>query len=156
MTTTAIEYFAFEEDFVEDNVRCIPMIVRYKLDACLVKLKLAEWSRMTVEERSLLAVLPCETAMEIEEYRNFLCDIIQLRTGQNATPLSPAAAYTPARLQHMPASLCETLDQQRYTVSSEQWHRLSVLQRFALVKLSTSTHEQKNFPHALREFNLLQ
>lgn len=155
MITTAIEYFAFEEDFVEDNVRCIPMIVRYKLDACLIKLKLAEWSRMTVNERELLAVLPCETTMEIEDYRSFLCDTIQLRTGQDATPLSPAAAYTPMRLQHMPASLCEKLEQQRYTVSSEQWHGLSVLQRFALVKLSTSAHEQKNFPHALREFNLL-
>src|SRR5688572_30077237 len=27
-----IEYFAFEEDFMEENVRCIPMIVRFKMD----------------------------------------------------------------------------------------------------------------------------
>lgn len=155
MTTTAIEYFAFEEDFVEDNVRCIPMIVRYKLDACLVKLKLAEWSRMTTEERSLLAVLPCETDTEVEDYRDFLCDTIQLRTGQDATPLPPAAAYTPARLQEMPASLCEKLEQLHYTISAAQWYGLSILQRFALVKLSASAHEQKNFPRALREFALL-
>lgn len=155
MITTAIEYFAFEEDFVEDNVRCIPMIVRYKLDACLVKLKLAEWSRMTVEERSLLAVLPCETETAIEDYRNFVCDTVQLRTGQDATPLLPAAAYTPARLQNMPAILCEKLEQLRYAISTAQWYGLSILQRFALVKLSASAHEQKNFPRALREFNLL-
>lgn len=155
MTTKTIEYFAFEEDFIEDNVRCIPMIVRYKLDACLIKLKLAEWSRMTVEERSLLAVLPCETDTEIEDYRNFVCDIVQLRTEQEATPLLLAAAYTPKRLQDMPAILCEKLEQLRYTISSAQWYRLSILQRFALVKLSASAHEQKNFPRALREFNLL-
>jgi hypothetical protein len=47
-----MHYFRFEEDFVEDNVRCIPMIARFKLDTCGVKLKLAEWSRMSVEERS--------------------------------------------------------------------------------------------------------
>jgi hypothetical protein len=155
MITTAIEYFAFEEDFVEDNVRCIPMIVRYKLDACLIKLKLAEWSRMTVEERSLLAVLPCETETEIEDYRNFVCDTVKRRTGQEATPLLPAAAYTPARLQNMPSSLGEKLAQLQYAISSAQWYGLSVLQRFALVKLSASAHEQKNFPRALQEFNLL-
>ncbi|WP_353849846.1 nitrate reductase associated protein, partial [Hydrotalea sp.] len=31
--TKKIEYFQFEEDFVEENVRCIPMIVRFKMDA---------------------------------------------------------------------------------------------------------------------------
>lgn len=25
-----IEYFKFEEDFIEENVRCIPTIVRFK------------------------------------------------------------------------------------------------------------------------------
>ena len=44
-------YFNFEEDFVENNVRCIPMIVRFKLDACGIKLKLSEWSKMVIEER---------------------------------------------------------------------------------------------------------
>ena len=39
-----IEYFNFEEDFVEKNIRCIPMIVRFKMDKAGIKLKLAEWS----------------------------------------------------------------------------------------------------------------
>ena len=40
-----IEYFDFEEDFVEKNIRCIPMIVRFKMDEAGIKLKLSEWSR---------------------------------------------------------------------------------------------------------------
>ncbi|MEO6674638.1 MAG: nitrate reductase associated protein, partial [Ginsengibacter sp.] len=43
--------FKFEEDFVEEGVRCIPMVVRFKLDACGIKLKLSEWSTLIFEER---------------------------------------------------------------------------------------------------------
>ena len=39
------EGFVFEEDFVEENVRCIPMTVRFKMDAAGIKLKLAESTR---------------------------------------------------------------------------------------------------------------
>jgi hypothetical protein len=42
-------YFAFENDFV-DTFRCIPMIVRYKLDTCGIKLKLPEWVKLSVDE----------------------------------------------------------------------------------------------------------
>jgi len=33
-----IEYFKFEEDFIEEDVRCIPMIVRFKMDLAGIKL----------------------------------------------------------------------------------------------------------------------
>jgi hypothetical protein len=36
-----------------------------------------------------------------------------------------------------------------------QWSRLSTLQRFALVKLTRSNHDNENFVPAMREFNLL-
>jgi len=36
-------FFDFEADFVL-SLRCIPMIVRYKLDTYGVKLKLAHWN----------------------------------------------------------------------------------------------------------------
>jgi hypothetical protein len=155
MVRTPIHYFAFEEDFVEDNVRCIPMIVRFKLDASLIKLKLTEWSKMSVEEREQLATMPCDTAEDIYHYRSFLCHTVQCRTGQDATPLPPAAEYTWSALQHIPGSILEKLRQRDYTMSLTQWQQLSILQRFALVKLSTSAHEQKNFPKALQEFKLL-
>src|SRR5688500_18085645 len=80
-------YFQFEEDFVEDNVRCIPMIARFKLDACGIKLKLAEWCKMNTEERENLATLPCSTIEEIIEYRFYLKDLILKRTGNEATEL---------------------------------------------------------------------
>ena len=45
MEPRSIQYFLFEEDFIEKNVRCIPMIVRYKLDTVGIKLQLSQWSR---------------------------------------------------------------------------------------------------------------
>ncbi len=35
-----IEYFHFEEEFMENNMRCIPMIIRFKMDMAGIKLKL--------------------------------------------------------------------------------------------------------------------
>ena len=72
------QYFKFEEDFVEDNVRCIPMIVRFKLDACGIKLKLAEWCKFSAEQRTLLADLPCEKTIEVASYRQYLQQLIRI------------------------------------------------------------------------------
>jgi hypothetical protein len=72
-------YFRFEADFVEDNVRCIPMIVRFKLDACGIKLKLAQWSKFSPQERKQLSVQPCSTAAAIDAYRLYLQELIARR-----------------------------------------------------------------------------
>jgi hypothetical protein len=40
-------------------------------------------------------------------------------------------------------------------ITAQQWEKLTPLQRFALIKLSRSGHENKNFPKAMAEFNLL-
>jgi hypothetical protein len=38
------QIFEFELDFVR-TLRCVPMIVRFKLDTCGVKLSLTHWNR---------------------------------------------------------------------------------------------------------------
>jgi len=155
MTALAIEYFKFEEDFVEDNVRCIPMVVRFKLDACGVKLKLAEWSKFSPEEREALAVSPCNNEMQIERYRNYLQDLILWRTGNKATPIVIGENPPWSVLSRIPDRLTEALRRTGYDISVAQWQGLGTLQRFALLKLSSSGHEQKNFTKALHEFNLV-
>src|SRR5689334_9177343 len=84
-----VEYFQFEEDFMEDNIRCIPMIVRFKLDACGIKLKLKEWSKMSVAERAKLASLVIDSENELRAYRKYLEELISYHTGQRPTHLSP-------------------------------------------------------------------
>jgi hypothetical protein len=155
MNTLVTEnYFTFEADFVEDNVRCIPMIVRFKLDACGIKLKLKEWSKMTTQERENLATLSCETDQEIADYKIYLVDIIKKHTGESGTEI-PVMVNPPwTRVDEIPYPLQEKLKEFNWAISIAQWFRLSELQRFALLKLSYPGHENKNFPKAMREFNL--
>jgi hypothetical protein len=150
-----IVFFDFEADFVEDNVRCIPMIVRFKLDACGIKLKLHEWSKMTTEERNDLAEMPCSKAREILQYRNYLCRLITMRTGADATGLPVEGSPAWADINGLPAMLLESLAAFNWNVSLRQWSSLSNLQRFALVKLCKPGHENKNFPAAVKEFGLM-
>ena len=149
-----VQYFKFEEDFVEDNVRCIPMIVRFKLDACGIKLKLAEWSRFSANERMALAHLPCEATFEIASYRKYLQQLIKSATNDNATDLKVDNNPQWAQLGEVPSLLMEKLKELNLSLSLAQWKGLSTLERFALLKLSSSGHENKNFPKAMREFNL--
>ena len=149
-----VQHFKFEEDFIEDNVRCIPMIVRFKLDACGIKLKLAEWCKMSTEQRVLLADLPCETTTEIDAYGEYLRQLIKSITNQNATDLKVDPNPQWAQLTEIPATLIERVKELNLSISLSQWTGLDALQRFALLKLSTASHESKNFPRAMREFNL--
>jgi len=148
------EYFLFEEDFVEDNIRCIPMIVRYKLDACGIKLKLREWSLLIPAERETLATMACTNLLEVARYRRYLKGLIWHRTGQDATPLAPIVDAPWDYGKQVPESVMLRLHEGNQQISISQWNSLRVLQRFALVKLSASGHEHKNFATALREFNL--
>lgn len=146
--------FFFEADFVEDNIRCIPMIVRFKLDLAGIKLKLAEWSRFEAEERKQLSVLPCVSKEEKDEYKNYLQFLVRWRTGNEASILSIDA--DPLWLKHdiVPDVIITQAAQFGWTLTPDQWNRLSYLQRFALIKLSKPGHENRNFPRAFTEFGL--
>jgi hypothetical protein len=144
-------YFRFEEDFIEDGVRCIPMIVRFKLDRCGIKLKLAEWSRMNQLERQHLAEQPCESDEDVLVYRSWLQKTVHKRTGAYAADLT--VGLDPAWMNStIPVTVVEKIFESQLNLTDIQWKSLTVLQRFALVKLSRPGHENRNFPLALKEF----
>lgn len=151
-----LEYFKFEEDFVEKNVRCIPMIVRFKMDAAGIKLKLAEWSKFSVDERIELAIKPCNTRNEAAGYRTYLAKLIRKCTGQEATYMEVEQFPVWANTDFVPGLLNDKAKEFGWTISTEQWKSLTDLQRFALSKLYKSGHENKNFPKAVREFGLFK
>ncbi|MCX2430603.1 nitrate reductase associated protein [Pedobacter sp. GR22-10] len=150
-----IEYFRFEEDFMEDNIRCIPMVVRFKMDACGIKLKLSEWSKFNATERVKLALMSIDNAEVTERYHQYLIALITKYTGNIATKLAidPAPAW--ANLQQIPEMLLEKSAEIGLNLSLKQWKKLTDIQRFALLKLCRPGHENKNFPKAAVEFGLL-
>jgi hypothetical protein len=146
------QFFAFESDFVE-SLRCIPMQVRFKLDTCGVKLKLQHWHQFEASDRAQIVELPCETETEIQQYRTTLHRLVQQRTGTAASdlPIDPEPPWLNAN--QLPASVQEKADEVGAKLTLAQWSALSPLKRFALIKLSRSMHENRNFLPALTEFN---
>jgi hypothetical protein len=152
MPAIQTRFFAFESDFV-DSLRCIPMVVRYKLDTCRVKLQLADWAKFNFDEKDILAEMPCHAPEEIEAYADYVNGLVWKYTC--TVPgllknLDPAWVYP-----HVPAEVHERVQEWKCPViSASQWMQLDILERFALVKLSRSGHEGRNFPRALAEFGL--
>ena len=151
-----IEYFDFEEDFIEENVRCIPMIVRFKMDAAGIKLKLAEWSKFKRDERIQLALMPASTDEEAKWYNDYLAQLIEKYTGNKATTLTIDTNPDWANLQSIPEMLSEKAKKFDLEITKEKWQSLTNLQRFTLLKLCRPGHENKNFPKAIKEFGLVK
>jgi hypothetical protein len=152
------QFFQFEAEFV-DSLRCIPMQVRYKLDTCGIKLKLHHWHSFSTLQRQVLIDLPCNTTEEIQIYRdNLRSQVFQnLQVYPNDLPIDPNPEWL--QLESIPIAVLlhleEYLEKSNVAIARSQWQKLTPLQRFALIKLSTSNHENNNFLPALQEFGLL-
>ena len=128
--------FEFESDFV-DSLHCIPMVVRMKLDTCGVKLKLTHWNQLNERERQYLQKKVTE------------------KTGKPAGELAIDPKPTWKIAEKIPTEVSNKATEEAVEITQQQWARLSEIQRFALIKLSRSNHENKNFLPALKEFNLI-
>lgn len=148
-------FFEFEADFVE-ALRCIPMQVRLKLDTCGIKLKLQDWNHFSQAERQTLVELPCSTNAEIHDYREQLNQIVIKHTGQSGTdlPIDENPPWMDAAT--IPESVTAKAQEFGLTITSQQWSSLQPIERFALIKLSRSSHENKNFLPAVKEFHLVE
>ena len=151
-TVSSQHFFQFETDFVE-SLHCIPMQVRLKLDTCGVKLKLTHWHQLSQTERKVLIQMPCETKQESQIYRDFLQNLLKEKTGAMATELA-IDPHPPWQNQEIPTQVQQKATEFGLVITQAQWLALSQLQRFALIKLSRSSHENKNFLPALQEFGL--
>lgn len=153
-TNKSPSYFKFETDFV-DTLQCIPMLVRMKLDNCGVKLKLVHWNQLTLAERQTAVNLPCTTPKERQAYRQWLQALIVTKTGKPAKELE--IDPNPAWLNevNIPSVVQAKAKEYNLDLSLEQWSNLAPPQRFALIKLSRPSHENKNFILAMKEFGIV-
>ncbi|MGF1672520.1 MAG: nitrate reductase associated protein [Rivularia sp. (in: cyanobacteria)] len=148
------DFFKFEADFVND-LRCIPMQVRFKLDNTGVKLKLSHWYQFTEQERQNLVEMPCMIREECQNYREFLQNLIIDKTGTAASEI-PVEDNPPwMNEKQIPQTIQTKAVEYGVNMTVEQWEKLTPLQRFALIKLSRPSHENKNFYPALQEFGLV-
>ena len=152
--TNINQFFEFEADFV-DSLRCIPMIVRMKLDTCGIKLKLHQWNKFDQQQRQKLVNLSCLNNQEIKIYRKFLQNLITETTGEIAKDLKIDPSPPWLNNHQIPIEIIKQTQDFNIEITLEKWQKLNPLQRFALLKLSNSKHENSNFLPALQEFNLV-
>jgi hypothetical protein len=145
------DFFQFEADFVE-SLRCIPMQVRLKLDTCGVKLKLEHWHRLSAGDRQGLAQMSCDDSAA---YAAQVQALVQQVQGSPAATLAIEVNPAWADGEGVPASVQAQAAQAGATITLDQWRSLRPLQRFALIKLSRPSHENRNFYPALVEFGLV-
>jgi hypothetical protein len=67
---------------LEESLELMPRSVRDKLDRVEIKLHLAEWQQLTLEERERLRDQACDSSVEIERYREVLEEMVCLRCGK--------------------------------------------------------------------------
>lgn len=144
--------FAFEGDFQTD-LRCIPMVVRHRLDECGIKLSLKDWVKLGPQFREV--VLTSAGSKKLEKFADEVENLVGRRTG--APParcdIDPAPAW--ANSKKIPDEVTTKAGEEGVTISPAQWAALAPLQRFALFKLSRSSHKNENFLPACREFGIV-
>ena len=150
-----IEFFLFESDFVQDSIRCIPMVARLKLDLAGIKLSLTSWCRISADERYALASLECDTPEERRYYRQLLIAIIFRTTGEAPVEIPVEGNPLWENRDAVPIVLQEHASLYGWIIDNLTWAGLTRLQRFALLKLCRPGHENKNFPLAMQEFGIV-
>lgn len=147
--------FDFETDFA-GSLRCIPMVVRFKLDLAGVKLSLRQWSRFEPDDRAELVARPCESPSEVTTWRNFLVRLIEIRAGEDAKFLPIEAAPPWSDTHAAPERLIAFAGLVGAPAPDPAaWASMDALRRFTLYKLSAPGHDNDNFVPAMREFGLI-
>lgn len=60
----------------DDDLSWIPRSVRDKLDRAGIRIHLADWQRMALEERRALVVSPCESPDEVTAFRARVLELV--------------------------------------------------------------------------------
>lgn len=148
-------------DFEQDGrypLRRIPMIMRFNLDACGIRISLTGWITLSRAEREELVALPCTSDAERDIFRTRMAEMFAPHADNpDATVERVDVDSKPAwkNRQAVPQAVLATLNELSLPeVSLSQWSALSDLQRFALIKLTRTGHKNANLQPALKEFGL--
>lgn len=146
--------FNFEADFKQD-LRCIPMQARMKLDTSGVKVKLSDWAKFSEEQKREIVDTACDTDSEVEEYKNMVVSLIEKQCERTPSLLTTDQVPDWKNTTEIHPAVLEKLEEVGESISLEAWAKLEDLQRFALIKLSRPSHENANFVPAMKEFGLI-
>lgn len=132
----------------------IPLIVRFHLDRCGLRISLAQWQLLPLADRKLLTCFPAADAVADAPYfARALGEMLDMHAHTEPVRFTPDAA--PAWRSHdvLPAGLAQHCAPLQLTLA--QWAALTLFQRYVLDKLSRKAQVHPMLLPALREFGLL-
>lgn len=140
--------FGFERDYEED-LRFIPIGMRYRLDLAGVKLSLDAWLTIPRMERLTLLNMPMEGKEGISGFRTRV-----LLAAGNPPPIGiePMDPKAWSAISTVPEEVVAACHQSGATILQDQWAGFPELERYALWKLSRSKRGQETFRAAWTEF----
>jgi len=145
--------FNFEIESSE-NFTYIPMSVRFNLDRFGLRISLAQWQLLPLEDRKLLARFPVEEDVEIEP--NFDHALFEmLRTHANVEPewFTPDDAPAWRRTDSVPDGVAKQAQLAGLVAPAvAQWAELAPFKRYVLAKLSRKQEVNHDFVPAMKEF----
>lgn len=149
--------FNFEQDG-RYPLRRIPMIMRFKLDACGVKISIVAWSLLSRDERERLLMLPCSSHAEKNAFRRQLATMLK-KYSKNPDAVLECIDVEQApiwrEVSNVPHQIIERFAELGLpALTLSQWQKLDELQRFALIKLTRTGHKNANLSLALNEFGI--
>jgi hypothetical protein len=143
--------FSFERELYA-TLDLMPLTVRRKLDLAGLKLPLAGWQALPLDERRALALVAVEDEASVAAFAATLREVAA-RAGARLDPLPPAEP--PWRTREVPARVREalggTLDD---ALDDATWAGLDDEARFALVHLAGKRREPAQLRAALVELGL--
>ncbi len=150
--------FAFEIESSEDFA-FIPMIVRFHLDRCGLRLSLDQWQWLPHAERRLLARFPAEPEAgeggEEDAFAQTLATLIATHAGGEIEHFTPEAAPAWADVSVVPPALIAQCALAALPAPEPaRWAALAPFVRYVLAKLSRKPKLNHDFVPAMREFGL--
>lgn len=103
----------------------------------------------------MLLDLPCQTPQQVQTYRETLQELVEQATGEKATDLPVETNPDWENDLIIPDSVNAKAQEVGIPFTLAKWAKLEAIQRFVLIKLSRSSHENRNFVPALKELSFI-
>ncbi len=148
---TSQQTFGFEAEFV-GQLKCLPMVVRYKLDIIGIKLSLKDWLGFEPSVRQAILEAPFFEKDQVRELQTYVAEAVRVQCHHE--PVTMMSGKFPWDEASVNEEVQKAASLHLIDLKEETWRNLPILCRFALCKLARPNHESRNFLPALIEFGL--
>lgn len=148
--------FVFEIEACE-NLKYVPMCVRFNLDFYGYTFSLAEWQALPLDAREMLAGFPAATDGKESGFVSELQRLVQQYLNKTPEKFTPDPASPWHRVSAIPDSILTQFSLVELApMTPDVWSGLSLLKRYVLTKLSARGVKNHCFVPALLEFGLVR